>query len=115
VAEEDKAQDSKGNHTSVATDKCLARTHDIRKISQNVYDMLSESRTVYWGLDAGWKGTDKTHDRFCKTIGVPRFAANNVTELELGRDSTRGTVLSTTAKRSLRLLRMDSLEIVRTC
>jgi hypothetical protein len=42
----------------------------------------SESGTVYgieiWGLDGGWKGTDKTHSRFCKIIiGVPRFSANN--------------------------------------
>jgi hypothetical protein len=37
-------------------DKCLARTSDIRmKILENVYEMLSESRTMYgikiWGLD----------------------------------------------------------------
>jgi hypothetical protein len=36
-------------------------------------------------------------------------------ELELGRDSRRGKVLSTIAKYWLRLLRMDSLEIVRVC
>jgi hypothetical protein len=38
-----------------------------------------------------------------------------VAELELGRDSRRGKVLSTVAKYGLRLLRMDSLEIVRAC
>jgi hypothetical protein len=39
---------AKGNQTLVAIDKCLARTPDIReKISENVYGMLSECRTVY--------------------------------------------------------------------
>jgi hypothetical protein len=36
------------NETLVATDKCLARTPDMRvKILENVYEMLSESRTTY--------------------------------------------------------------------
>jgi hypothetical protein len=43
------------------------------------------------------------------TVGfVPRFVANNVAEL----DSGRGSVLSTTAKYSLHLLRVDYLETV---
>jgi hypothetical protein len=46
---------------------------------------------------------------------MPRSAANNVAELELGRDSRRGKVLSMIAKYWLRLLRMDSLEIVWAC
>lgn len=45
---------------------------------------------------------------------MPRLAANNVTELELRRDSRRGHVLSRISKYWLRLFRMDSLEIVRT-
>jgi hypothetical protein len=61
-------------------------------------------------------GIDKIHSRFCKTIlGMPRSAANNVAELELERDSKRGKVLSMIAKYWLRLLRMDSLEVVRAC
>jgi hypothetical protein len=69
-----------------------------------------------WGLEGGWKEVDKIHIRFCKIIlGMPRSAANNVAELELGRDSRRGNVLSTIVKYWLRLLRMDSLEIVRAC
>jgi hypothetical protein len=44
-----------------------------------------------WGLDGGWKETDKIHSRFCKIIlGVLRFAANSMAEQELGRDSRRG-------------------------
>jgi hypothetical protein len=38
----------KGIHTLVAIDKCLERTPDMRvKIVGNVYEMLSESRTMY--------------------------------------------------------------------
>jgi hypothetical protein len=69
-----------------------------------------------WGLDGGWKETDKIHSRFFKTkLGVPRFSANSVTELELGRDSSRGKLLRTIATFWLSLLRKDSREIVRTC
>jgi hypothetical protein len=65
-----------------------------------------------WALHGGWKEIDKIHSRFCKIIlGVPRSAANNVAELELGRDSRRGKVLSTIAKYWLRSSRMDSPEI----
>jgi hypothetical protein len=85
-----------------------------------MYEMLTASRTIYgtemWGLDGGWKEIDKIRSRFCKTkLGVPRFSANSVTELELGRDSSRGKILSTIATFWLSLLGMDSLEIVRTC
>jgi hypothetical protein len=59
---------------------------------------------------------DKIHSRFFKvTVGVPRFAEISVGEPELERDSTRGKVLSMTVKFWLRLLCIDSLEIVRTC
>jgi hypothetical protein len=108
---------AKGNQTLVSIDKCLARTPDIRvKILENVCEMLSESRTMYCiemlGLDGEWKYIDKIHSRLCKLIlGAPRFAANSVAELELGRDNRRGKVLSTVAKYWLRLLRMDSLEV----
>jgi hypothetical protein len=94
----------KGNQTLVAIDKCLARTPDIRvKILENVYEMLSESRTMYGiemrGLEVRWKEIDKIHSIFCKIIlGMPTSAANNVAELELGRDSRRGKVLRTIAK-----------------
>jgi hypothetical protein len=71
-----------------------------------------EMRVLY----GGWKETDKMHGRFCKIIlGVPRFAANNMAELELGRDSRRGKVLSMTAKYWLCLLHTDAFEIVKTC
>jgi hypothetical protein len=45
----------------------------------------------------------------------PIFAANNMTELKLGKGSWSGHILSAIAKYWLRLLRMDSLEAVRTC
>jgi hypothetical protein len=48
-------------------------------------------------------------------MGMLRFEANNVAKLELGRDSRKGKDLSTIVKYWLRLLRMDSLEIVRAC
>jgi hypothetical protein len=48
------------------------------------------------GLDGRWKETAKIHNRFCQIIlEVLRFAENNLAELELGRNSTRGRVLST--------------------
>jgi hypothetical protein len=102
---------AKGNLTLVAIDKCLARTSDIRvKIVENVYDMLSESRTMYgiemWGLEGGWKEIDNIHSRFCKIIiAMPSSGANNMAQLELGRDR-RGKVLSMIAKYWLRLLCM---------
>jgi hypothetical protein len=62
---------AKGNQTLVAIDKCLARAPDMRVTTlENVYEMLSESRTMYgiemWGLEGGWKEIDKIHARFCK-------------------------------------------------
>jgi hypothetical protein len=40
-----------------------------------------------WDLEGGWKEIDKIHSIFCKIIlGMPRSAANNVAELELGRN-----------------------------
>jgi hypothetical protein len=105
---------AKGNQTLVAIDNCLARTPDISvRILENVYEVLSESRTMYgiemWGLDGGWKEIDKIYSRFCKIIlGIPRSAANNMAELELGRDSRRGKVLSTIVKYWLHLLGIDS-------
>jgi hypothetical protein len=44
--------------------------------------------TDMWGLGGGWKEIDKIHSRFCKTIlGVPRFAADSVSEQEIDRNS----------------------------
>jgi hypothetical protein len=50
---------AKGNQTLVAIDKCLARAPDMSvKTLENVYEMLSESRTMYgiemWGLEGRW-------------------------------------------------------------
>jgi hypothetical protein len=77
-----------------------------------MYEILSESRKMIgiemWGLQGGWKEIYKIH-RFCKImLGMPRSAADNMTELELRRDSRRGKVLSTIAKYWPRLLGMDS-------
>jgi hypothetical protein len=67
-----------------------------------------------WGLYEEWEKIDKIHCRFCKIIlGVSRFSANNMAELELGRDSRRGKVLSMIAKYWLCLLHTDSLEIIK--
>jgi hypothetical protein len=64
--------------------------------------MLSECRTM-WGLNGGWKETDKIRSKFGKIIlGAPRFAANDVIELQLGMDSRRGKFLSTNSKFWLR-------------
>jgi hypothetical protein len=95
---------AKGNQTLLATDKCLARTPDMRvRILENMYEMLCESRMMYgvemWGLEGGWKQIDNIHSRFCKvTLGMPRSAANNVAELELGRVTRRGKVLNSITK-----------------
>jgi hypothetical protein len=112
---------AKGNQTLLAIDKCLARTPDIRvKVLENIYEMLCESRMMYciemWDLEGGWKQIDKIHSRFCKVIlGMPRSAANNVAELELGRVSRRGKVLNRIVKYWLRLLGMDSSKLVKIC
>jgi 1,2-phenylacetyl-CoA epoxidase catalytic subunit len=67
-------------------------------------------------LEGGWKQIDNIHSRFCKVIlGMPRSAANNVAELELGRGSRRGKVLNRIVKYWLRLLGMDSSELVKIC
>jgi hypothetical protein len=69
-----------------------------------------------WGLEGGWKQIDNIHSRFCKvSLRMPRLAANNVAELELGRVSRRGKVLNRIAKYWLRLLGMDSSELVKMC
>jgi hypothetical protein len=48
---------AKGNQTPVAIDKCLARAPDIsvKTLLENVYEMLSESRNVWYG-DVGSRG-----------------------------------------------------------
>jgi 1,2-phenylacetyl-CoA epoxidase catalytic subunit len=50
-----------------------------------------------------------------KILGIPRFAANWVAELELGRDSRRGKVMSTLVKYWQRSLQMDKDDLVRVC
>jgi hypothetical protein len=41
------------------------------------------------GPDGEWKESDKIHSWLYQIIiGVPRFAANNLAELELGRNSS---------------------------
>jgi hypothetical protein len=50
-----------------------------------------------------------------KILGIPRFAANWVAELEFGRDSSRGKVLSMFVKYWQRILQMDKAELVRVC
>jgi hypothetical protein len=82
--------------------------------------MVSEYRAIYgiemWGLDRGLNETDQIHSRFCQIIlGVATLAANSVAELELGRVSRRGVLLSTIVKYRLLLSRVNSEEIVRTC
>jgi hypothetical protein len=90
----------KGDQSLVAIDKCLTRTPDVRiQLLEDVYEMVCELRMMYgaevWGLDEGWKEIDIIHGRLCKKIlGISRFAANGVAEVELGKDSRRGKVLS---------------------
>jgi hypothetical protein len=48
-------------------------------------------------------------------LGIPSFAANGVAELELGRDSRRGKVMSTLVKHWQRILQMDKDDLVRVC
>jgi hypothetical protein len=50
-----------------------------------------------------------------KILGIPSFAANGVAELELGRDSRRGKVMSTLVKYWQRILQMDKDDLVRVC
>jgi hypothetical protein len=47
--------------------------------------------TEIWVSEEGPEETDVTQRRFYKKVlGTPRFAANAVIELEMGRDSRRG-------------------------
>jgi hypothetical protein len=107
----------KGNQSLVANDKCLTRTPDTRlQLLENGYEMACESRMMYgaevWGLDEGWKEIDIINGRLCKKIlGIPRFAANGVAEIELGRDSRRGKVLCLAVKYWLRTLQVDKEEL----
>jgi 1,2-phenylacetyl-CoA epoxidase catalytic subunit len=48
-------------------------------------------------------------------LGSPRFAANWVAELELGRDSRRRKVMSTLVKYWQTILQMDKDDLVRLC
>jgi hypothetical protein len=50
-----------------------------------------------------------------KILGIPRFAAKGVAEVELGRDSRRAKVLCLAAKYWLRTLQMDKEGLVRMC
>jgi hypothetical protein len=69
-----------------------------------------------WGLDEGWKEIYIIHGRLCKKfLGIPRFAANGVAQLELGRDSRTGKVSCLAVKYWQRTLQMDKEEIVRVC
>jgi hypothetical protein len=44
-----------------------------------------------WGLEEGWEGIDIIRGRFCKEVlSTPKFAANEVVDLVLGRDSVGG-------------------------
>jgi hypothetical protein len=85
---------AKGNQSLTAVDKCLATTPNIKfRTLEYIYEMC-ESRIMYcveiMGLDEAWKEVDRIHGRFCKKLlGLPRCAANDVAEMELGRDSRR--------------------------
>jgi hypothetical protein len=69
-----------------------------------------------WRLDGGWKANGKINGRFCEIIlGVPRFAANNMAELELEKNNRKGKFVSMIAKYWLRLLHLISVEILRMC
>jgi 1,2-phenylacetyl-CoA epoxidase catalytic subunit len=48
-------------------------------------------------------------------VGIPRFAANWVAELKLGRDSRRGKVMITLVKYWQRILQMNKNDLVRVC
>jgi hypothetical protein len=112
---------TRGNQTLIATDRCLARIPDMNvKISENIYEMISESSMMYGvelrGVYDAWKGVDKIHGRFCKKIfGVPRCATNGAAEIELGRDSRRGKTMSLTLKYWKRILCMDNQDLVKKC
>jgi hypothetical protein len=112
-------QKLKGLQSLVTIDKCLTRTPDMGvKFLGNVYEMVYESRMMYgveiWGIEEGWKQIDKIHGRMCKKIlGIPRFTANGVTELELGRDSRRSKVMNSLVTYWPRISQMDKDDLVK--
>jgi hypothetical protein len=89
------------------------------QLLENVYETVCESRLMYgaeiWGLNEGRKEIGIIHSRLCKNVGIPRFAANGVAKIELGRDSRRDKVLCLAVKYWLRTLQMDKEELVRVC
>jgi hypothetical protein len=114
-------QKVKGIQSLVTIDKCLTRTPDMGvKLLEIVYEMVCESRMMYGveirGIEEGWKEIDKIHGRVGrKILGIPRFAANWVAELELGRDSRRRKAMNTLVKYWQRILQMDKDDLVRMC
>jgi hypothetical protein len=50
-----------------------------------------------------------------KNLGITKFAANGVAELELGRNTRRVKVMSTLVKYWQRILQMDKDDLVRVC
>jgi hypothetical protein len=50
-----------------------------------------------------------------KILGIQRFAANGVAELEQGRDSRRRKVMSTLVKYWQRILQMEKDDLVTAC
>jgi hypothetical protein len=68
------------------------------------------------GIKGGIKGTDLFQGRFRnKILRIPRYAANGVAELEMGRDSRRDKVLCLAVKYWLRILQKDKGELIRGC
>jgi hypothetical protein len=44
-----------------------------------------------WGLEEGWKETDKTHGRFCeKILQIPRFVAKTDGQIRDGKKQYEG-------------------------
>jgi hypothetical protein len=93
-----KVTQQRGNQALSAIDRCLAKTPciDVRTL-EKMYEMLVEARMYgveVWGIHEAWKEMDVFHTRFFKKIlGVRRCTANSSADLELGRDSSRSSIM----------------------
>jgi hypothetical protein len=72
--------------------------------------MICESRLTYeveiWGVDEGWKETDRNQKDFVRKCSRYPDVQQMGSELELGRDSRRGKICGMAVKYQLRILQM---------
>jgi hypothetical protein len=90
------------------------------KISENVYEMMCESRLMFGFRNMVIKGGVErnlcnSEEILQENIKNTKIRSKWVTELEMGRDSRRNKELCLAVKYWLRISQMDKEELVRVC